>query len=310
MRALTRYNYGGPEELRLETLPDPTPQKGQVAVRVLACGVNLSDWEGLTGRPLYARIGGFRRPAQPILGSDIVGEITALGADVDGWNIGQKVWADVVTDGAGGFASHVVLPTKNLAALAQALDPVIAAALPQSGGIALAATKTLQPGQRLLVNGAGGGSGSLILQLARKAGAEVSGVDTAAKVDLMAQMGAQHTIDYRTTDFTQTGQTWDHIVDLVASRPAWKVRKALTDRGRYVLFGGTVPAMLSALITPKCAVGMAEGTPDVLGRLAELVINQTITPQIASVMPLSKAAEAITLVGTGKALGKIVVVPD
>lgn len=309
MKALTRNQYGGAENLRLETLPDPVPSKGQVLVRVLACGLNLSDWEGLTGSPLYARIGGVLRPRYPVLGSDIVGEIIACGTDVVGWQVGQRVWAEVVGQGTGGLATYALLPTARLAKLPNSLDPVVAAALPQPGAIALAATKTLKRGQRVLINGSGGGSGTLALQLARQAEADVTAVDTAAKATLMTKMGATQTIDYQTEDFVNVGQEWDYIVDLFATRPAWKVRNALTAEGQYVMFGGAVSSMLSTLVTPKCAIGMAEGTPDVLNQLGELIEDGAIFPQIETVVTLQDAASALSCVGKGMVKGKIVVVP-
>ncbi|MEM9732614.1 MAG: NAD(P)-dependent alcohol dehydrogenase [Pseudomonadota bacterium] len=308
MQALTGYQYGGPKQLRLENVDEPKPEKGQLLVRVLACGMNLSDWETLTGRPLYARIEGLIRPRQPIPGSDVVGEIISLGPNVENWSVGQRVWADVVMHGKGGFAEKAVLPVDRLAALPKGLDAITAAALPQSGSIALAATKGLQKDQRVLVNGAGGGSGTLILQLARHAGAYVVAVDSAKKAPMMKRLGANQTIDSGKTDFTQTGQTWDHIIDLVASRPVWRVRRCLSADGKYVVFGGRVSAMLSALILPHCCVGAAEGTPAILDQLGRIAIDGGLKPELTSIC-LSEAISGLAAIGERKIQGKLVVVP-
>jgi len=310
MKAITRYEYGGSNQLNLETVDDPEPAKNQVVLRVLACGLNLSDWEGLTGQPLYARIGGLIRPRQPILGSDIVGEVVAVGSDVKGWDLGQRVWAEVVSYGMGGLAEMAVVSANRLSPLPEHLDPVISAALPQSGAIALAAVKDILKDQRVLVNGAGGGSGTLILQLASQMGAHVTGVDTSEKADLMMQLGAEQTIDYREVDFAQATETWDHILDLVASRSAWKVRRALTENGRYLMFGGHIGAMLSTLVTPQCSIGTAEGTPDILERLGQMARDGGLSPKIAEVVSLADAPSALSKLGAGHVSGKIVVVPS
>lgn len=307
MFALTRYQYGGAEQLSFQNIPEPIPGKGDVLVRVIACGLNLSDWEGLTGRPLYARIGGLTKPRHHVLGSDVVGEVVGLGPGVVGWHIGQRVWADVVTHGMGGLAEKAVLPANRLAALPDDLDPLTAAALPQSGAIALAATRHLRRGQRILVNGAGGGSGTLIMQIAHNIGAHVTGVDEKDKAALMLQLGADQTIDFRNIDFTDTNERWDCIVDLVATRPAWRIRKVLSRSGRYVAFGGEVNSVFSALVTPQCTVGTAEGSPDVLNELSQLAMTNNIKPVIAKSIPLSEAIHGLEDVGAGKVNGKLVV---
>ncbi|MEL6677267.1 MAG: alcohol dehydrogenase catalytic domain-containing protein, partial [Pseudomonadota bacterium] len=177
MRAILQTRYGGPDDLILTDLPLPEPARGEVRVRVRACGVNLSDWEGLTGSPFYARLsGGVTRLRPRVLGSDIIGEVTALGPGVEGPVLGTRVLADVVMAPCG-FAEYACLPVKALARVPDDLSDDVAASLPQPGPIAMAGTRGLGPGDRLLINGAGGGAGQLAVALAKATGAHVTAVD-------------------------------------------------------------------------------------------------------------------------------------
>ena len=218
MRAVIYQSYGGPDQLRLAEVADPQPRRGEVLVQVLACGVNLSDWEALTGSPAFARLGGLFGPGKPILGSDIVGRVLALGLGVTTFQPGQRVMADVVMH-RGGFAEKAVLPAAMCALVPEALSDAVAAGLPQPGVIALQGMAGVSAGQRVLINGAGGGSGTLALQLAKQAGAHVTVVDTAAKIAWLAGLGADQGMDYCTQDFAASGERWDVIFDLVASLP-------------------------------------------------------------------------------------------
>ncbi len=318
MRAVVYEEYGGPENLTIVNRPDPVPGKGEVTVRVLACGINLSDWENLTGSPLYARLGGLFRPGRPILGSDIVGEIVALGPNVRGWAIGERVWAEVVMRG-GGFATQTTLPVKRLARVPVGLDTITAASLPQPGSIALAGTVDVQPDQRVLINGAGGASGPLAIQRAKAAGAHVTAVDHAGKAAFMRDRGADRTIDYRDTDFTDEDVQYDLILDLVGTRPMRRIEPVLAPGGRYRLIGGTMRAMFSALIIgalrgmlsgKRMGIGTAEGDPDTLDRIGICALNGTLTPEIAGTLGLEDVPDALAKVGAGQVSGKLVVVPN
>ncbi len=318
MRALVYDSYGGPAALRLETRPAPMPRPHEVQVHVIACGLNLSDWEALTGTPLYARIGGLFKPATPILGSDIVGEVTALGRDVRGWNIGDLIWSEVISR-RGGFADVANLPADRIAGLPAGLDPVIAATLPQSGSIALIGMRGVLAGQSVLINGAGGGTGPLALQLAKSAGARVTGVDCAEKAAFMTANGADHTVDYRAEDFAATSQKYDLILDLVGTREAATVAAALRSEGRYWLVGGKMPTLLSVLIggamhgaSSGKSVGVlaADCTPDILDQLGQLAQEGALRPHVAQVIGLSDIPAALADIGAGKVSGKIVFKPD
>ncbi|HKY48778.1 MAG TPA: NAD(P)-dependent alcohol dehydrogenase, partial [Acidimicrobiia bacterium] len=175
MKAVVCDRYGYPDVMRVEEVPVPSPGAKQVLVKVDATSVNLSDWEGLRGAPMYARIGGLRAPRHRILGSDIAGRVEAVGSDVTRFRAGDEVYGDNLGL-MGGFAEYTVAPESALAHKPQELTFGQAATIPQAGAIALQGTALARPGQRMLINGAGGGTGSFAIQLAKRAGAHVIGV--------------------------------------------------------------------------------------------------------------------------------------
>ncbi|CAM3762038.1 NAD(P)-dependent alcohol dehydrogenase [Occultella aeris] len=315
MRAVRYDRYGPPEVLRVEQTPQPTPRAGQVLVRVAATSINLSDWECLRGRPAYARLGGLRRPVRtPVLGSDIAGWVEAVGPGVTGFRAGDEVYGDNLVI-KGGFAEYAVAPERVLSPKPAELTFAEASTLPQAGAIALHTTSGIHPGDRVLINGAGGGSGMFAIPLAVAAGAHVTGVDNAGKLDFMRSLGANEVIDYRSQDFTRTGP-YDLIVDLVAHRSPFAYRRALARGGRYGLVGGGVPTMLgvatigalAGLITGRRLGIMAvQSGPEFFEPLAQRCVDGGVTIRIDRTYPLADVAEALTYVGTGHALGKVVV---
>ncbi|TFV74507.1 NAD(P)-dependent alcohol dehydrogenase, partial [Blastococcus sp. CT_GayMR20] len=194
MRAAVHDRYGSPEVLRIMEVPVPAPGPGQVLVEIAATSVNLSDWEGLTGSPAYARLGGLRAPRRRILGSDIAGRVTQVGAGVTGLRPGDEVYGDNLAL-LGGFAEYAVAAESALAPKPAALTFAQASALPQAGAIALQGTAGAAAGRRVLINGAGGGSGSFAVQLAKRLGAHVTGVDNGRKLDFMRSLGADDVLD-------------------------------------------------------------------------------------------------------------------
>ena len=204
MKAVVYDRYGPPDVLRVEDVPTPTPAAGEVLVRVAATSINLSDWETLAGTPAYSRIGGLRTPRRRILGSDIAGRVEAVGDGVTAFKPGDDVYGDNLNL-KGGFAEYAVAPASALAVKPAELSFVEASTVPQAGPIALQGTAGAGPGSRVLINGAGGGSGSFAIQLAKRLGAHVTGVDNAAKLEFMRSVGADAVVDYRHEDFTRTG---------------------------------------------------------------------------------------------------------
>ena len=243
MKAVVYDRYGPPGVLRVEDVPMPTAGAGQVLVRVAATSINLSDWETLLGTPAYSRIGGLRVPRRRILGSDIAGRVEAVGDGVTAFKAGDEVYGDNLGL-KGGFAEHAVAPASALAVKPARLSFVEASTIPQAGPIALQGTAGAGRGSRVLINGAGGGSGVFAVQLAKRLGAHVTGVDSAAKLEFMRSVGVDAAVDYRVHDFTRSGQRYDLILDLVARRSMLAYRRALAKGGRYRCVGGTTRAVL------------------------------------------------------------------
>jgi NADPH:quinone reductase-like Zn-dependent oxidoreductase len=318
MRAVVYDQYGGPEELRVDDVPTPAPTADQVLVRVLATSINLSDWECLLGVPLYARLGGLRTPKRRTLGSDIAGRVEAVGSSVTRFAVGDEVYGDNLQL-MGGFAEYAVAPESVLAHKPAELTMAHASTIPQAAAIALQGTASLASGQRLLVNGGGGGSGSFAIQLAKRAGAHVTGVDNAGKLDFMRSLGADHVVDYRSEDFTRTGQRYDRVLDLVAHRSAVACRRALAPGGSYRCVGGPVRTLLG-ILTLGSIVGPLTGRsigvlvvrqgPSYFTPLADLCVAGDVDIRIDRTFALDEVPQAMRYVGEGLARGKVVVTPD
>ena len=257
MRAVVYDRYGRPELLRVDHVPRPMPAADQVLVRVSSTSLNLSDWECLRGSPFYARIGGLRTPARSTLGSDIAGRVEAVGADVTRFRPGDEVYGDNLGL-KGGFAEYAVAPESALAPKPDQLTFSEASTIPQAGAIALQGTADVAPGMRVLINGAGGGSGSFAIQLAKRAGAHVTAVDNAGKLDFMRSLGADEVIDYLREDFTRGAEPYDRILDLVAHRSVFAYRRALAAAAGIAVSAGTVPTLLR-VVTVGAIVGRLTG---------------------------------------------------
>ena len=249
----------GADAFRVEDVAEPTVRRGEVRVRVMACGANASDWEFATGRPFYGRLARMVMRVR-VAGSDVAGVVDAVGEGVTGFSVGDRVVADTF-ESFGGFAGFCVAKADRWVRLPDDMDFTTAAALPQSGAIAIEAFEgKLATGQRVLINGGGGGSGVFAIQLAKRAGAHVTGVDNAAKLDFMRSLGADEVVDYRHDDFTRqrdfTRGGYDLILDMVAHRSVFAYRRALNRGGHYGCVGGTVPTLLR-ILTAGVVVGAA-----------------------------------------------------
>lgn len=315
MRAAVYDRYGPPDVLRVEDVPVPTPAESQVLVEVVATSVNLSDWESLRGSPAYARIGGLRSPAHRTLGSDIAGRVAAVGDGVTRFSPGDEVYGDNLAL-MGGFAEYSVAAESALAPKPAGLTFAEASTLPQSGPIALQGTVGAAAGRRVLVNGGGGGSGSFAIQLAKRLGAHVTGVDNAGKLDFMRSLGADDVVDHRAEDFTRRRPPYDLVLDLVAHRSVFAYRRALARGGRYRCVGGTVRSLLRVLTIGQLAgplTGRRMGVlvvrpgPASFTPLADLCVAGEIGIRIDRTFGLEDVGAALTHVGEGRALGKVVV---
>ncbi|MFC4065138.1 NAD(P)-dependent alcohol dehydrogenase [Actinoplanes subglobosus] len=312
MRAVLHDRYGPPGVLRVEEIPVPVPAAGQVLVRVAATSVNLSDWETLRGTPFYSRLGGLRRPARPVLGSDIAGRVEAVGPGVTRFRPGDEVYGDNLAL-KGGFAEYAVAGEKALAHKPPELGFAEASAIPQAGVIAMQGVAGAGHGQRVLINGAGGGSGAFAIQLAKQAGADVTGVDNEHKLAFMRSVGADHVIDYRRDDFTRTGP-YDLILDLVAHRSVFAYRRALAAGGRYRCVGGSTRTLLRVLtIGPftgrRIGVLAVREGPAHFVPVADRCVAGDLVIHLDRTFTLDQVPEALTHVGEGRALGKVVIVP-
>ena len=317
MKALVYERYGGPDVLRVEDVEMPSPAAGQVLVKVAATSINRSDWECLRGSPYYVRLGGWRAPQRPTLGSDIAGWVEAVGTDVTQFQPGDEVYGDNLQL-LGGFAEYAVASASALSVKPAGLTFAEASTIPQAGAIALQGTAGAAEGRRVLINGGGGGTGSFAIQLAKRLGAHVTGVDNGGKLEFMRSLGADEVIDYRRDDFTRKHEPYDLILDLVAHRSVFAYRRALAPGGRYRCVGGPVRALLR-VVTIGNLVGritsrrlgllvVKEGPPH-FEPLAEMCLAGDVSIHIDRTVGLSEVPEAISYVGEGRALGKVVVTP-
>lgn len=321
MRAVRYDAYGGPDRLRLVDVDVPDPASGQVLVHVRASSVNSWDWDLLRGRPWFARIGAWTRPAHPVLGADVVGEVVEVGAGVAGFRVGDQVWGDVSAAGWGGFAEYAAVDAAALRPRPAGVDPVVAAAVPQAGGLAwqaLVDVARVRQGERVLVVGAGGGAGTIAIQLARRLGAEVVAVDRAGKLDLLRELGATEVVDADVpgADPFADAAAHDVIVDLVATRPIAAYRRALRPGGRLVVVGGatrTIGAVVAAGRRPdsqKRTLQLLAAKPNGgLEELGELLASGALRPAVEEVLPLDRVPEALARIGAGTVRGKLVIVP-
>jgi NADPH:quinone reductase-like Zn-dependent oxidoreductase len=340
MKAIVRHQYGGPEVLKLEEIEKPTPGDDEVLVKVHAASANLGDWEILRADPLYiavmAKIFGpkprhaipssdtaiprRRRgllPKYKVLGSDVAGRVEAVGKDVTQHKPGDEVFGMCFF---GAFAEYVCVPTRApLVAKPASMTFEQAAALPQATFIAqqgICDKGRVQVGQKVLINGAGGGAGTIALQIAKSIGAEVTAVDNAVKQDMMRSIGADRVIDYEREDFTRDGERYDLILDLAAHRSVFDCKRALRPGGTYISAGGAaVPVFQSMLLGPLISMAgrkkviflMAQDRANDLVLMTELVAAGKVTPIIDKRYPLSEVPEALRYMGEGHALGKVVI---
>ena len=320
MKAIIYERYGGPEVLQLAEVDKPALKENGLLIRVQAASVNRSDWEGLTGSPAYVRIGGMFKPRSKILGSDIAGTIEEVGKDVTRFRAGDEVFGDILYAGGGGFGEYVSVPEST----PMALKPVgltfeNAAALPQAGVLGIQGMRAkggVQPGHKVMINGAGGGGGTFAIQVAKSLGAEVTGVDSAIKLDLMRSVGADKVVDYTKENFSRGTDKYDRILDFAGSRSVFAFRRALAEGGVYLVVGGPVRRLLQAFIvggvisklgSKSLGVLMARPNSKDLEYLADEVVAGRIKPVIDETFELAEVPEALKRLGEGRSLGKIVI---
>jgi len=321
MKAVVYTRYGPPGVLQLTDVPTPVPRENEVLVKVHAVSLNLSDWECMRGKPAYARLGGLFRPRDHILGSDIAGKVEAVGHNANRFKPGEAVFADILSY-KGGFAEYVCVPETVLAPIPAGMTFEEAACLPQAGAIALSGIwdkGQVQPGQKVLINGAGGGSGMYAIQIAKLREAEVTGVDNAEKLESMRSLGADHVLDYRQVNFVRNGLRYDLILDLVAYRSPFACRRSLAPGGRYLAVGGPVRTILQLLLIgpligrrgrKKIGVLAVRLGVHNIDRIIELCQTGKVSTRIDRRFPLSQVSDALQYLGEGHAKGKVVILVD
>lgn len=319
MRALVYDRYGPPETLRLEDVPQPQPGPGEVLVRVGATSFNSWDWDLMVGTPM-GRVNGLFGPPRRILGADIAGVIDDVGPDVTGFARGDRVFGDLSGGDWGGLGQFIVAKAAVLAPIPAELGFVDAAALPQAGCLALQAVRRrpqLGVGDRVLINGAGGGVGTFAVQLAKAAGAHVTAVDREEKRQALLALGADSFIDYRQVDYTGGADRYDLVIDVVAARPVGHYARVLTDHGTFVAIGGTFGTLIRLALFGRFAgrgkrlgVLVYKVSAQDCADLAQRVLDGRIKPVIDGVYPLERGADALRRIGDGQVIGKVMVTPN
>jgi NADPH:quinone reductase-like Zn-dependent oxidoreductase len=319
MKAIAYEKYGPPDVLQLKDVEKPTPKDNEILVKVHAASLNAADLDYLRGTP-SVRLGGLLKPKYKILGSDIAGRVEAVGRNVRQFQPGDETFVDLSVCGFGAFAEYVCVPENALALKPARMTFEEAATIPQAAILALQGLRDkrqIQPRQKVLINGAGGGVGTFAVQIAKSFGAEVTGVDSARKLDMLRSIGADHVIDYTQEDFTKNGQRYDLILDVAAYHSIFDYKRALSPKGIYVMVGGSRSAILQALflgplisMTGSKKMGILMWKPNKkedLGFLEELFEAGKVVRVIDRRYPLSEVAEALRYLEEGHHQGKIVI---
>lgn len=322
MKAIVQDRYGGPEVLQLRDLPTPVAGVGDVLLRVQAAGVDQGVWHLMAGLPYMVRLMGFglRAPKQHVRGMDVAGRVEAVGVHVTDLHPGDQVFGTC----EGAFAEYALARADKVLPKPENLTPEQAAAVPISGCTALQGLRDkgdVQAGQTVLITGAGGGVGTFAVQLAKAFGAEVTGVCSTAKVDLVRSIGADHTVDYTDEDFADSGRRYDLILDTAGNRPLSQLRRALTPRGTLVIVGGekgnqwsggferqiAQAPMLSLFVGQQLRSLTSTPRREDLLALKTLIEAGKVVPVLDRTFPLSEVAEAIRYMRAGHARGKLVI---
>jgi NADPH:quinone reductase-like Zn-dependent oxidoreductase len=324
MKEAFRDRYGSPDVVGLRDVPVPVPAEGDVLVRVRAASVNRADLDGLKPKPSFLRLFlGLRAPRNRGIGSDVAGVVESVGAGVTRFKPGDEVFGDLYTQVQSGFAEYVSAPEKFFEPMPSGMSFEEAATLPHSAVLALQAMhlrkgRMVQSGDRVLIVGASGNVGPFAVQIAKSMGAEVTGLASTDKLDLVRSLGADHVLDYTKIDPLRTGERYDWIVDMDSYLPITRVRRALKPNGAYVtlgggnrtLFTGVVVGPLMSLFSDKWTGLMLwwkPWHPPDVAALKELIAAGKLKPVIDRRFPLSEVVQALRHVDEGRARGKVII---
>ncbi|MEL6674688.1 MAG: NAD(P)-dependent alcohol dehydrogenase [Bacteroidota bacterium] len=320
MRSLLFHTYGSIQDLSLGEKPIPQPGPHEVLVRIHAAGVNDWDWGLMRGQPFVNRLlfGLFKPRRLKTLGLDISGVVEAVGTEAKRFIPGDAVLGDLSASKWGGFAEYVAVDEKVLTRKPPFLSHEQGAALPHAGVLALQGFLDYNldvAGKEVLINGGGGGSGTLAIQIAKHLGARVTAVDKKGKFEVMRKMGAERLIDYQQSDFTSEGKTYDFILDMAGHHPLAHYRRALKPGGRYLMVGGASGVIISCMTkgffwskTSDRTFGILTHEPNkYLPRLLEMMEEHQFEVTVGKTFPLEQTPEALAWFGKGEGVGKTVV---
>jgi NADPH:quinone reductase-like Zn-dependent oxidoreductase len=333
MKAIVQNLYGSADVLELREVDDPVVGDDQLLVRVRAASVHADVWHVMRGVPYVLRImgAGVRRPKNLIPGTDLAGHVESIGPNVTRFQPGDDVFGQSLVANlwrhGGAFAEYAAVPEARFELKPAGLTFEQAAAVPTSGSLAVQGVRDegrVQAGQKVLINGAGGAVGTFAVQLAKAYGADVTGVDAAAKLDMLRSIGADRVLDYAQEDFTRSGERYDVILDIAGNHPWPEIRRALTPEGTYVLIGhdqygaaghrwfGSLGrfaklALIAPFVSQLHPFRGAKDPGDRLDVLKGLIEAGTVTPVIDRTFALSQVPEAIRFLESGKAAGKVII---
>lgn len=318
MKAACYSTYGGPEQIQLEDVPVPMPGEDEILVRVAAVSLNASDVEFLRASPIYVRAWGLWRPKLRTLGSDVAGRVEAVGPKVTQFEPGDLVFGDLL-ERWGGLAQYVAAPARLWGHVPLGLSAEQACMLPQAGVVACQAARAAGSivGKHVLINGAGGGSGTFAIQIAKLQGAGlVTAVDHGTKAAEMQRLGADHVVDYDVEDYTERKSAFDVIIDLVGSHSLSRNAQALAPNGQYFLVGGSLSRILGAVTwgplrsrfsSRRYRLLVVKQSPEAFIEVAQWCIDGKLTPVLGRSFALSEVREAFQTLLDGQTVGKVVV---
>lgn len=320
MKAIVYTKYGPPDVLELKEVEKPAPKEDEVLVKVHVASVNAADWRLLRADPFLARLhSGLLKPKYKILGSDIAGRVEAVGRNVKQFQPGDEVFGDIFECGLGGFAEYVCASEDALVLKPSNISFEEAAAVPLAAVTALHGLRDkghIQPGQKVLINGASGGVGTFAVQIAKSFGAEVTAVCSTRNFYLASSLGADHVIDYTKEDFTKNGQRYDLILAANGYHSILDYKRALSTNGTYVVSGGSMAQLFQAMLlgpwismtgSKKMVVLTSKPNQKDLVFMKELLEAGKVKPVIDRRYPLSEVAEALRYLEEGHARGKVVI---
>ena len=317
MKAVVYHKYGTPDVLSIDDIPKPIPGDDEVLVKIHAVSINSWDWDTLTGKPFeYRLLFGLLKPKSTKLhGCDIAGKVEEIGKNVKRFQVGDEVFGDIAEKGWGAFAEYTCASENKLAHKPSGMPFAEAACLPHGGNLAVQGLidyGKIKSGQRVLINGGGGSTGTLAIQIAKSFDVEVTAVDHTVKLDTMLTLGADHVVDYTKVDFTQNGQKYDLIFDVKTNRSVFDYHRALCPNGIYVTVGGETSRILQVVFFGKLSqkykmhIVAYKANKD-LSYLVKLFEVGKLKPVIDKYFPLEKTDEAFRYFGEGRFKGKIVV---